>query len=55
MMVDFYTFKGTQRMMQWQTFPPEFMNDLAMSLVSKREVPAMGWGKSGMGVEYRDE
>jgi hypothetical protein len=26
-----------------------------MSLMSKREVSAMGWGKSGMGVEYRDE
>jgi hypothetical protein len=53
MMVDFYTFKATQGMMRRQAaFPPEFMSDLTMSLMSKREVSAMGWGKSGMGVEY---
>jgi hypothetical protein len=54
MMVDFYTFKATERMLQG-AFPPEFMSDLAMSLVSKREVPTMGWGESGMREEHRDE
>jgi hypothetical protein len=42
MLVDFYAAKATQATMQGQSFPVEFMNDLAMSFVAGRSVAFRG-------------
>jgi hypothetical protein len=42
MLVDFYAAKATQASMQGQSFPMEFMNDLAMKFLAGRSVAFRG-------------
>jgi hypothetical protein len=54
LMVDLYTFRATRQVMEGQSFPPEFLRDLVMSMVANRE-PSTGWAKGGLAEEYHEE
>jgi hypothetical protein len=46
LMVDLYKFRATKQVMEGQSFPPEFLSDLAASMVANREVST---GRAGGG------
>jgi hypothetical protein len=55
MLVDFYAAKATQASMQGQSFPVEFMNDLAMNFLSGRSVAFRGLVVEGGVGKYHEE